>query len=194
MNRLITTLVAASIIFVFTPSSKAALYDRGNGLIYDDTLNITWLQNASMTGSTLSWFDAVSWADGLEFQGYNDWRLPGTGPACTGSNCTDSEMGHLFFADAITSDSSGLFTDVKPYYYWSSTELDSDTTKAWRFNFSGSSGYQGTSSKTTAKWAWAVRDGDSIAAVAPEPVSSTLFLTGGALMFTRRYWKRTGKI
>ena len=28
-------------------SVNAALYDRGNGLIYDDVLDITWLQDAN---------------------------------------------------------------------------------------------------------------------------------------------------
>lgn len=191
MNRFLITVIAASLLLVFSPASNAALYDRGDGLIYDDYLNITWLQHASMSEKTLSWFEAVSLVNGLEFQGYNDWRLPGTGSACTGTGCTDSEMGHLFLADEISSDSSGIFTNVKPSYYWSSTELDSDN--AWRFNFNSDSGYQGTSAKTTTKWAWAVRDGDSMGPVAPEPVSSTLFLTGAALFISRRYW-RTKKI
>ena len=33
---------------------KAALYDRGNGLIYDDVLNVTWLQDANYTAKELS--------------------------------------------------------------------------------------------------------------------------------------------
>ena len=32
---------------VLTLSANAALYDRGNGLIYDDILDITWLQDAN---------------------------------------------------------------------------------------------------------------------------------------------------
>ncbi|QSB03212.1 DUF1566 domain-containing protein [Methylomonas sp. EFPC1] len=31
----------------FAGSSSAALYDRGGGLLYDDRLNVTWLQDAS---------------------------------------------------------------------------------------------------------------------------------------------------
>jgi hypothetical protein len=34
---------------VFTGSAQATLLDRGNGLIYDDVLNITWLQDANYT-------------------------------------------------------------------------------------------------------------------------------------------------
>ena len=37
-------LVGLSLI---TLSANAALYDRGNGLIYDDVLDITWLQDAN---------------------------------------------------------------------------------------------------------------------------------------------------
>ena len=37
--------------------SQAALYDRGNGLIYDDVLDITWLQDANYAKTT----DATPW-------------------------------------------------------------------------------------------------------------------------------------
>ncbi len=33
-------------------SVNAALYDRGNGLIYDDVLDITWLQDANYAAAT----------------------------------------------------------------------------------------------------------------------------------------------
>ena len=38
-----------SLIFLLLLSfnATAALYDRGNGLIYDDVLDITWLQDAN---------------------------------------------------------------------------------------------------------------------------------------------------
>ena len=38
-----------SLIFLLLCSSQAfgALYDRGDGLIYDDVLDITWLQDAN---------------------------------------------------------------------------------------------------------------------------------------------------
>jgi hypothetical protein len=83
---------------VLTLSANAALYDRGNGLIYDDVMDITWLQDANYaqtsgyaaanavggphTGSTniqadgaMGWDAANTWAAQLEYGGYDDWRL-----------------------------------------------------------------------------------------------------------------------
>jgi len=42
MNTFLLRL-AACLLVVISSSSHAALHDRGNGLIYDDILDITWL-------------------------------------------------------------------------------------------------------------------------------------------------------
>jgi hypothetical protein len=97
--------------------ASAGLIDRGGGLIYDDVLNITWTQNASLcvtldncvnrddalvTGGMI-WADANTWAANLVYQGFDDWRLPyasvaaGAGPTgllpfgfpCTGAGGAD---------------------------------------------------------------------------------------------------------
>jgi hypothetical protein len=78
-------------------SSNAALYDRGNGMIYDSTQNITWLQDANyaktsgyvdtnfnyeqnyngfVPDGSMTWEQAKKWADNLVYGGYSDWRLP----------------------------------------------------------------------------------------------------------------------
>src|SRR5688500_20181476 len=72
-------------------TSHAALIDRGGGLIYDDVLNVTWLQDASYSetsgyaaGGNLSWNQAVDWTSNLSYYDsvrgvtYDDWRLPTT--------------------------------------------------------------------------------------------------------------------
>ena len=191
MKRLNIFLIAVTLIFSLTTFAKADLFDRGDNLIYDDDLDITWLQYSNYAGATMSWYDADIWAENLVFQGYDDWRLPSSDDTCSGSGCTGSEMGHLFYVDEITSELPGLFTDVRPSIYWSSTENSTDTTQAWRFSFKY--GTQGTSDKEQTRYAWAVRDGGSAPPVVPEPISSILFITGSATLSARRYWKKRGE-
>ena len=70
---------------------QATLFDRGGGLIYDDVLDVTWLQDvayAMTSGYTeskkLNWENAVEWVSGLQYkdtirdQVLDDWRLPTT--------------------------------------------------------------------------------------------------------------------
>lgn len=87
-------------IFGVSSNVFAVLIDRGAGLIYDDVLDITWLQNASLgagssydvagagvppqigdppsssTDGLMTWENATAWADNLVYEGYSDWRLP----------------------------------------------------------------------------------------------------------------------
>lgn len=73
----------------FATAANAALIDRGNGMIYDDVLNITWLQDPSLSGGTSgNYYSAEYRADMLNFGGYDDWRLPGNNAAADRSgNC-----------------------------------------------------------------------------------------------------------
>lgn len=185
MKNLHIALIATLLIFALKAPVQANLIDRGNGLIYDNDLNITWLQDANLSGATMTWLAATSWADTLMYQGFDDWRLPVSDSSCTGNSCTGSEMGHIYYNEAITSDSSGLFQNVKPSMYWSASEYEIDPSQSWRFSLKY--GTQGTSSKETARYAWAVRTGDIAPPVAPEPVSSILFLTGGTVLAIKRY-------
>jgi len=44
--------------------AQAALFDRGGGLIYDDVLDITWLQDANLAASNtfgVGGIDAAGW-------------------------------------------------------------------------------------------------------------------------------------
>ena len=103
--------------------ADATLFDRGNGLIYDNVLNITWTQNANLcvtlnncfvvplpggfppAPGAMIWSDAKIWADNLVYQGFSDWRLPsmdvngdGNVVGCsTNVNCPDNEYGHMYF-------------------------------------------------------------------------------------------------
>ena len=76
--------------------AQAALHDRGNGLIYDDVLDVTWLQDANLAATETfgvsgiqsdggfgscdvvrQWIDAMNAAN---YKGFNDWRLPEMSP------------------------------------------------------------------------------------------------------------------
>ena len=86
---------------VFALPSTAALYDRGNGLIYDDVLDITWMQDANFVKTSgyaaaninpdnsdqsffadgsIGWVAAKTWAAQLNYQGFSDWRLASATP------------------------------------------------------------------------------------------------------------------
>lgn len=70
-------------------TAQGALYDRGGGLIYDDVLNSTWIQNVlhaqtsgAVSDGLMDWNQANTWAANLVYYDskrhvfYDDWRLP----------------------------------------------------------------------------------------------------------------------
>jgi hypothetical protein len=134
MNKMtVFRLVCASVLLCMSSAPNATLIDRGNGLIYDDVENLTWLQDAGLSGS-LKWSDAMAWADNLVFGGFDDWRLPTTtrfdDPTCSSdargslfyehrTGCTGGEMEMLTnLYDPWTND---LFHNVNSTRYWTAT-------------------------------------------------------------------------
>lgn len=68
--------LTCSFLLLVSIGSNAGLINRGSGMIYDDVLDITWLQNANLSGSASNWNSSTQWASDLVFGGYDDWRLP----------------------------------------------------------------------------------------------------------------------
>lgn len=156
MKRIFTLLVMLSILCGFTISAHAVLIDRGGGMIYSTDLNVTWLQDANYARTSgydadgmMNWNDATAWASNLVYGGYDDWRLPTfdpSDPSVSGRSLIH-EMGYLYHVEL---GNSGTLTNTGPFinvltlvpdggiydWYWTGTDVASDTTSAWRFSFS----------------------------------------------------------
>jgi heme A synthase len=79
------TWAAAGAMVVLSDAAQAALVDRGGGMIYDTTRNITWLADmnyaltsghtgtgVSATDGRMSWDAATAWAANLVYGGFDD--------------------------------------------------------------------------------------------------------------------------
>lgn len=126
MLRFMRALLAVCAGTLCSGPLQAALHDRGGGLIYDDELNVTWLQDANYARTSnydgdgkMSWVQAQLWAENLSYYDsergvtYSDWRLPQTfdlgAPGCdygySGTDCgynlsiASSELAHLYYVD-----------------------------------------------------------------------------------------------
>jgi len=121
--KILKTWAVAVATVALSGTAQAALQDRGNGMIYDTTRNITWLADMTYAKTSgydadglMSWSAAKAWADNLTFGGYSDWRLPtlnagdisctsnfnpggGFGQQYYGYGCTGGELSGLFVTD-----------------------------------------------------------------------------------------------
>jgi hypothetical protein len=95
--------------------AQAALNDRGGGMLYDDVLNITWLQDANYaktsgydTDGKMSWSAAKTWADNLVYGAYSDWRLASNTSVGADWNYSYSQSGNTDAGLNITSPHSEL--------------------------------------------------------------------------------------
>jgi len=122
-SSLKTWAAASAALLGLTGTAHATLYDRGGGMIYDSTRNITWLADMNYAKTSgydsdglMTWSQATAWANNLVFGGYDDWRLPTLNPSDTscsnsfnpgggyglqyyGYNCTGGELSGLFVSD-----------------------------------------------------------------------------------------------
>jgi hypothetical protein len=211
MKTLFVALAAAS---VFSGTAHATLEGRdldGNlatfEAYYDNDFNVTWLADANYAKTSgyretivnggMTQESAITWAANLSFTDsahnvtYDNWRLPSAlsrdGTQCLYYNCTNSEMGHMFYGElggiarqsisSIHNENYALFVNIEPYYYWSY-----DSGSVCR-NFNFKEGYQCDGSYFSNGFnAWAVSDGNVGIAPVPEPSTWMLMLTGFTLL------------
>jgi hypothetical protein len=205
MRRWSFVLLIVLFILGMVGTTHAALYDRGGGLIYDSTLDITWLQDARYAITSgydadglMTWTEATAWAAGLEYGGHDDWRLP-TMPGVGWGYLPRGELGHMWyvnlnagggtFSDGSFEDGFGNelmfdnFPAPGPQAYWSSSEFDSSIAipgyeSAWTMSLYGLTNIY---PKDSIEWyAWAVRPGDTGAGDIPAP--NAVPAPGGVLL------------
>jgi len=169
-DRWVAALITPALCLGFVADSRAELINRGTYdgvmLIYDSVQRLTWLGDANWAKTSgfdldgeMTWTEARAWAGRLTIGGFSDWRLPITSDeTCRGAGCTNSEMGHLFGVEGVSSTSPGPFLNVQERPYWSSRTDSSEPDLAWCVHFGN--GDQAVTGKSDSHIPWAVRDGD----------------------------------
>ena len=191
-------------VLVIPGPVAAALWDRGGGLLYDDVLNVTWLQDANWAATSgydddgrMTYAEATIWAEGLAYYDtvrgitWDDWRLPDTGD---GSNRGSGYPEHYYMFYGNLNGSAGSFPgnqfvdgdgstgtvlNLQPYAYWAISTAPGvpGTTMGMEFYFNYSNGDFGFIEASMPLYAWAVRDGD----VSPVPLPPSMILLGNGL-------------
>jgi hypothetical protein len=107
--------IAGIVLYIYTGALQAALINLENGIIYDDVLDISWLQDTksaetldSNVSASMSWNDANNFAENYVLNSYDNWRLPTLtllqscynydGSCDSGYNNVNGELSHLFYS------------------------------------------------------------------------------------------------
>ena len=96
--------------------------DNGNGTIADNFTGLTWQKINSP--NTMTWEEALVYANTLSLAGKTDWRLPNVKEL---QSLNDVSLSKPSF-------DNNFFTNVLSGNFWSSTTLLQSTTKAWDIN------------------------------------------------------------
>lgn len=101
------------------PSVSSQFTDNGNGTVKDNLTGLVWQK--APNPDTLTWENALSYAENLSLGGYSDWRLPNI-----------KELQSLNDEKSINpSVSTVYFSNIGVKKYWSSTTLPNQTERAW---------------------------------------------------------------
>ena len=124
--------LVACLFLCVSLNSFGALYDRGNGLIYDDVLHITWMQDANYAQTSgyaaanavgalyststniqadgrMGWDAAKTWAAQLSYGGYDDWRLASANLMNASSPCQADDGSCDIGANNTTGELGNMF-------------------------------------------------------------------------------------
>src|SRR5687767_2360837 len=121
-----------------TTLSPAALHDRGGGLLYDDVLDVTWLQDANYAKTSgqhptgkmscaeaSKWVSALVYHDSVRNVNHTGWRLPKVEPV------SGESFNHEFRLDGSTDEGYNITSKRSEfsYMYYVNLQLDGWRTK-----------------------------------------------------------------
>ena len=113
--------------------------DNGDGTISDEATGLMWVKDpvndiGAPFDAGMSWANAITNCEALNFAGHTDWRLPNI----------KELMSILDYGVVGPSIDGTFFPNTQSGYYWSSTTLAFITGNAWRVDFfAGTLGYSG---------------------------------------------------
>ena len=147
-----------------------SLTDNGNGTVTDNHTGLVWQQAETVT---MTWEQALAYAQSLSLGGRSDWRLPNIKElqSVSDNNFRAPALNKTYFPGATTT------------HYWSSTSLANDSTQAWYLDCDyGLTTYQ---LKTGSWHVRCVRGGTaaSISVPALKPIPQGTFVMGDHFAF-----------
>ncbi|MFZ4401302.1 MAG: DUF1566 domain-containing protein [Bacteroidales bacterium] len=107
---------------ISTTFNVSHFIDNGNGTITDNYTGLVWQK--SKATNTMTWEQALSYADTFSLAGKSDWRLPNIKELQSLNNVNKHHQS--FDVD--------YFTNIVSGNYWSSTTMYNTVTKAWDIN------------------------------------------------------------
>lgn len=105
--------------YINAPIALSQRFEKINSIIIDSTTNLQW--QGELSADSMTWEQALSFADTSTFAGFTDWRLPNIKELFS---LTDVNI-------ANTCMNNTLFNNVTASTLWSSTTLINQTGKAW---------------------------------------------------------------
>jgi len=123
--------------------------DSGDGTVLDNLTSLVWTKDTQQVRGTMTWADALSACNHLDFAGHSDWRLP-----------TVREL--LSLVDYEQHDPAlppgHPFDNVQFIFYWSGTTYDASAINAWGVYLCN--GYAFNYHKATRAYVWPVRSAE----------------------------------
>jgi Protein of unknown function (DUF1566)/Secretion system C-terminal sorting domain len=104
------------------PLLPAHFIDNGDGTVTDDLTALMWQK--VLVQDTITWEQALNYADTLSMAGYKDWRLPNIKEL---QSITDLSVSNPCMNSIFTVDTGAKF-------YWSSTTQFNNAPNAWYLN------------------------------------------------------------